>query len=137
MDLLYTSKDKGGLEFFKLTDFIDAIKITWVRRYGMGTKDHWCDLMDYQLNLTEWNRKKVWRMGDQCFQKLIDAKLFGLSSIAESFSKLTREFPQPVEARENSWICQPFFSNSNIITKVQNIIRKSHQKPRLHHKFQS
>ena len=93
-DFLYTSKDKRGLWFFKLTDFIDAIKITWIRRYGMGTKDHWCDLMDFQLNLTEWNRKKVWRMGDLCFQNLIDAKLFGLSSIANFFSKLTREFPQ-------------------------------------------
>ena len=86
----------------------------------MGTKDHWCDLMDFQLNLTELNRKKVCRMGDLCFQNLIDAKLFGLSSIAKSFSRITREFPQPVEARENSWFSQPFFSNSNIVTKVQN-----------------
>ena len=70
--------------------------------------------------MTEWNRKKVWILGDLCFQNLINAKLFGLSSIAKSFSKLTREFPQPVEARENSWISQPFFCNSNIITKVQN-----------------
>ena len=52
-DFLYTSKDKGGLGFFKLTDFIDAIKITWIRRYGMGTKDHWFDILDYQLNLNE------------------------------------------------------------------------------------
>ena len=56
-DLLYTSKAKGGLGFFQLTDFIDAIKITWVRRYGLGTSDHWCDLIDQSLNLNEWNRK--------------------------------------------------------------------------------
>ena len=64
--------------------------------------------------------KKVWRMGDLSFQNLIDAKLFGLSSIVKSFSRITREFPQPVEARENSWFSQPFFPNSNIVTKVQN-----------------
>ena len=59
-------------------------------------------------------------MGDLSFQNVIDAKLFGPSSIAKSISRLTREFPQPVEARENSWFSQPFFSNSNIVTKVQN-----------------
>ena len=70
-DLLYTSKDKGGLGFFNLPDFIDAIKITWIQRNGMGTKDHWCDFMDFQLNLAEWDRKKVWRMGDLCFKNLM------------------------------------------------------------------
>jgi hypothetical protein len=60
-DFIYTSKDKGGLGFFKLTYFIDAIKITWIRRYGMGTKDHWCDLMDYQLNLSGTDNF-FWRM---------------------------------------------------------------------------
>ena len=69
-DFLYTGKDKG-----RLTDFIDAIKITWIRRYVKGTKDHWCDIMDQSLKLNEWNRKKIWRMGYQCFQGLIDAKL--------------------------------------------------------------
>ena len=86
----------------------------------MGTSEHWRDIIEHSLNLTEWNRKKVWRMGDLSFQNLIDAKLFGLSSIAKSFSRITREFPQPVEARENSWCSHPFFSNSNNVTKVQN-----------------
>ena len=58
-------------------------------------------------------------MGDQCFKNIIHAKLFGLSSIAKSFPKLTREFLQQVEARENYWVSQPFFRNSNIITKVE------------------
>ena len=38
-DLLYTNKEKGGIGFFNLTKFIDAIRITWIRRYGKGT-DH-------------------------------------------------------------------------------------------------
>ena len=58
-DLLYTSKEKGGIGFFKLTEFIDAIKITWIRRYGMGTSDHWCDIIDNKIGLNEWNRKNV------------------------------------------------------------------------------
>ena len=85
----------------------------------MGNPDHWCDIIDHSLNLTEWNRKKVWRMGDLSFQNLINAKLFCLSSIAKSFSRKTREFPQPVKARENSWFSQTFFSNSNIVTQMQ------------------
>ena len=55
-DLLYTSKEKGGIGFFNLTKFIDAIRITWIRRYGKGTSDHWCDILDNKLGLNEWNR---------------------------------------------------------------------------------
>ena len=117
-ELLYTSKDIGGLGFFRLTDFIDVIKITWVRRYRLGTSDHWCDLIDQSLNLNERNRKKLWRMGDQSFQNLFDAKLFGLSSISKLHARFSREFPQQVELRESSWISQTFFANKNIVTKI-------------------
>ena len=54
------------------------------------------------------------------FQKLIDAKRHGQISIAGAYAKFTRNFPQPVEAKENSWFCQPMFSNTNIKTKVPN-----------------
>ena len=52
-DLMYTPKDKGGIGFFKLTDFISGLKITWMRRYGEGTSDHWADIIDSKLGLTE------------------------------------------------------------------------------------
>ena len=42
---MYTPKEKGGVGFFKLTDFIDGLRITWVKRYDQGTSDHWCDLL--------------------------------------------------------------------------------------------
>jgi hypothetical protein len=55
--------------------FIDAIKITWVRRYGRETSDNWCDIIDYNIGLNECNRKKVWKMGDQSFDNLINSRL--------------------------------------------------------------
>jgi hypothetical protein len=106
--------------FFKLTEFIDAIKITWIRT---GTSDHWCDIIDNKLGLNEWNRKKVWKMGDQSFDNLINSRLHGLSSITKAYSRFVMKFPQPVVARDYSWFCQPIFKNSNIKTKNCNLAK--------------
>ena len=66
-DLMYTPKEKGGVGFFNLTDFIAGLRITWVRRYGQGTSDHWCDILDQKLGLNEWNRQKTLENGRQHF----------------------------------------------------------------------
>lgn len=123
-DLMYTPKEKGGIGFFKLEDFISGLKITWMRRYGKGTSDHWANLLDAKLGLTEWTRKKAWKMGDIHINDLATCKLQGLSGIAAAYQKLQKCFPQPVEEDDNSWFCQPFFRNSNIVTKVHNRNRR-------------
>ena len=119
-DLLYTSKEKGGIGFLNLTKFIDAIRITWIRRYEKGTSDHWCDILGNKLGLNEWNREKVWKMGNQCFDEVSKMKLHGLSSIVASCQKFVKAFPQPVEKNDNTWFCQALFRNSNIKTKIPN-----------------
>ena len=121
---MYTPKEKGGVGFFNLTDFIDGLRITWARRYGQGTSDHWCDILDIHLGLNEWNRAKIWKMGDKCFDKIVNSNLHGLSRIMQAYQRMVKAFPEPVEAKTNSWFCQPLFRNSNLLTKVQNRNRR-------------
>ena len=68
-DIITTPKVKGGLGFFKITDFYYAQKCTTLRRYAKDvTDDIWCDLLDQCLSLTESNSilkcilglKKLW-----------------------------------------------------------------------------
>ena len=121
-DLFYTSKEKGGIGFFNLAKFIDAIRITWIRRYGSGTSDHCYDILDSKLGLNEWNRKKVWKMGDVCFEEVGKMKLHGPSTIVASYLRIVKAYPQPVKVNDNSWFCQAALKNSNTNTKIQNRI---------------
>ena len=90
--------------FFNLTDFIDGLRITWVRRYGQGTSDHWCDILDQKLGLNEWNRSKIWKMGDKCFDTIINSNLHGLSKIMQAYQRMVKAFPEPVEAKNQQLV---------------------------------
>ena len=115
---MYTQKEKGGVGFFNLTYFIDGLRIPWVRRYGQGSSDQWCDILDQKLGLNEWNRSKIWKMGDKCFDNIVASKIHGLSKIMLAYQRMVKAFPEPVEAKTNSWFCQPLFTNSNLLTKT-------------------
>ena len=55
---------------------------------------------------------------------LINSNLHGLSKIMQAYQRMVKAFPEPVEAKTNSWFCQPLFRNSNLLTKVQNRNRR-------------
>ena len=76
-------------------------------------------MIDSKLGLNEWNRKKIWKMADKCFDEIIKMKLHGLNNIMSSYQKFVKSFPQPPENTDNTWFCQALFRNSNIKTKIQ------------------
>jgi hypothetical protein len=40
-DLMYTPTKHGGLGMVRLSDFTEAIRVSWIRRYAVeGTDDH-------------------------------------------------------------------------------------------------
>ena len=50
---LYTRPKNGGMGMIKLDDFIQAIKVSWIRRYCINKiEDHWADIIDTKLDLT-------------------------------------------------------------------------------------
>ena len=63
-------------------------------------------------------------MGDKCFDAIISSNLHGLSRIMQAYQRMVKAFPEPVEAKTNSWFCQPLFRNSNLLTKVPNRNRR-------------
>ena len=68
--------------------------------------------------------EKVWEMGDQNFEAISTSKLHGLSNKMMAYQRMVKLFPEPMEAKTNSWFCQPLFRNSNLKTKIQNRNRR-------------
>ena len=114
-DLITTPKAKGGLGFFKITDFYYAQKCTTLRRYAKEvTDDLWCDLLDQCLSLTPATRVNILQWGDL---RLIEASTKVppiLKSCFIGLSKFVKSFPTDPSSRDNSWACQPLFENSNV-----------------------
>ena len=51
-EAINTSNSLGGLDFFNIKKFTQALKSSFVLRYIRKTDDHWCDKIDQSLKLT-------------------------------------------------------------------------------------
>ena len=59
-DLMYTPTKHGGLGMVRLSDFTEAIRVSWIRRYAIErTDDHWADIIDHKLNLNINTRNEI------------------------------------------------------------------------------
>ena len=65
-------------------------------------------------------------MGDKKLLELTQPKLRCLSEYIEAYATLTRKFPTDSSTCANSWIRQPTFNSSNILTKINNRNRTGH-----------
>ena len=116
--MINTPKARGGLGLFSIRKFTMSLKAALILRYVRGTEDHWCDRIDQALELDKTNRNEVLVWGDLGFDKIIKEKLVCISSIFTAWKELTKHFPTGPETRDNSWISQALFHNSNIVTKI-------------------
>ena len=63
-DLMYTAAKHGGMGMVRLTDFTEAIRVSWIRRYAIEcTDDHWADIIDQKLQLTKETRTELLKYG--------------------------------------------------------------------------
>ena len=70
----------------KLEDFIQAIKVSWIRRYCIQLiNDHWADLIDQKLGLTMETRAEILEYGPERFNKIIKAKIPIISNLFQSY----------------------------------------------------
>ena len=53
---LHSDKAAGSLGFFDIVSFVKGLKLTWMKRYILGTKDAWTDILDHRFNII--NREK-------------------------------------------------------------------------------
>merc|ERR1712074_377524 len=113
-DMLTAPQKHGGLGMIKLDDFTLAIKISWLRRYAIiNTNDHWADIIDTHLELTPDTRTNIFKFGPERFNKIIKANLPAISGIMAAYKIFAQQFPSTIESKDNSWIHQPIFYNSN------------------------
>ena len=57
-DLMYAPTKHGGMGMVRLTDFTEALRVSWIRRYSIEcTNDQWADIIDQKLQLTMETRK--------------------------------------------------------------------------------
>ena len=114
-DIICTPTSKGGLGFFNIREFYFAQKLTLLRRYAKDqTDDHWCDHLDTLLELTPDLRSRIFEWGDERLSNFQARAPKGLVKSFQALAELAKSFPNKPVIRDNSWICQPFFSNSNI-----------------------
>ena len=120
-DLIYTPTKQGGLGVIFLEDFIKAIKCSWIKRYCIDMlDDHWADILDSIFNVTPETRHTILKYGPERFNKIINMKIPGLSSIVSSYKILKQQFPTCSSTQDNSWLFQPVFFNTNFTRKYPN-----------------
>ena len=114
-ELICTPTLKGGVGFFNIKEFYFAQKLTLLRRYAKDqTNDIWCDLLDHILGVTPNTRTSIFEWGDERVKDYQARVPTGLVKSFQALAVLAKTFPNKPEVRDNSWISQPFFSNSNI-----------------------
>ena len=74
-EAINTSHSLGGLGFFNIKKFTQALKSSFVMTYMRKTDDHWCDRIDQSLKLTPDSRHQILDWGDLKFTGIIKEKL--------------------------------------------------------------
>ena len=114
-DFICTPTSRGGLGFFNIRDFYFAQKLTLIRRYAKDkTDDLWCDQLDSILKISPEQRHTILEWGDERSKLFMKSAPRGLRKSFCALAELAKKFPNKPITKDNSWICQPVFSNSNI-----------------------
>ena len=68
-DIFYGPKGEGGYENINIDHFFKSLRLNWVRRYAIGNtsplNDHWCDILDIELDVTPNSRRKLLNYGSE------------------------------------------------------------------------
>jgi hypothetical protein len=115
-DILYAEKHKGGYGQIKVTDFLKAIKTSWVKRYATDRlNNHWCDILDTQFGLTPNTRETIYEWGANKFDNVIKLNLPCVSGFIKCYQEFCKNFFTEPNPRENRWLSAPFFHNPKIL----------------------
>ena len=67
------------------------LKTSWIRRYVIDKlDDHWAYMVDMHLGINMMERDKVLDYGPEKFNKIIQARLPGISSIFQAYKKVVK-----------------------------------------------
>ena len=86
----------------KLDDFTLAIKVAWIRRYAIqNTQDHWADILDKELGLTNDTSTEIFKFGPERFIKIIKLQIPAISGIMAAYKIFKHNFPNTIESKDN------------------------------------
>ena len=58
--VLFREKNEGGFDMIRVDHFFQALKCSWIKTYVVNqVDDHWGDLLDLHLNLTQDTREDL------------------------------------------------------------------------------
>ena len=129
-ELIYTHTSKGGFGMIRLEDFMQAIKVSWIKRYCIDQiNDHWADMIDKYFQLTPDLRKTLLKFGPERFNKIIKDDIPVISNLFTAYKKFKHNHPTDPGTKDNTWLNQCAFYNLNITRKQPNNNQKTFLKP--------
>ena len=114
----------------KLEDFMNAIKVAWIKRYCIDMiDDHWADIIDEHYKLSTCRRKNLLEFGPERFNKIIKEEIPVIRNLFQAYKTFKHNFPTSPDTLDNSWLNQCAFYNLNITRKQPNTKQRTFLKP--------
>ena len=99
----------------RLESFIQAIKVSWIKRYSIDKiDDNWADMIDTFFQITPNTRHIIHNFGPERFNKIIKAEIPVISSLFTAYKTFKHYFPTDPSTMDNSWLNQCAFYNTNL-----------------------
>ena len=124
-EIIYTPKTKVGFGMIRLESFIQAIKVSWIKRYSIDKiDDNWADMIDTFFQITPNTRHIIHNFGPERFNKIIKAEIPVISSLFTAYKTFKHYFPTDPSTMDNSWLNQCAFYNTNLTRRQPNSKKK-------------
>ena len=125
-ETLFTPTKKGGLGMFDAESFFNSLKISWVKRFCIDLiDDHWCDLLDRELNTNKLERSNICQWGIDKFEAIIKQNLPCISSFFKQWVKFKTVFHNRDPTTHNHLLNSPLFYNPLFKSRSNNKKLKS------------
>ena len=109
----------------RLESFIQAIKVSWIKRYSIDKiDDNWADMIDTFFQITPNTRHIIHNFGPERFNKIIKAEIPVISSLFTAYKTFKHYFPTDPSTMDNSWLNQCAFYNMNLTRRQPNSQKK-------------
>ena len=111
---------------FDAESFFNSLKISWVKRFCIDLiDDHWCDLLDRELNTNKLERSNICQWGIDKFEAIIKQNLPCISSFFKQWVKFKTVFHNRDPTTHNHLLNSPLFYNPLFKSRSNNKKLKS------------
>ena len=117
-DIFYCPKEEGSYDNINIDHFFKSLCLNWVRRYAIGytcpLDDHWCDILDAELGVTRFSRRKLLNFGSEYLSTKLKNNFPCLNEFLISLQQIQAGWVTTPVLEDNRWEFQPIYFNKNI-----------------------